>query len=192
MTPSAIRNGAIALLLVSSTSCGTTAAQVTDPLESPSRATRTERSGGLELRPLEVQSLQRVIADSGGRVVLVNVWATWCVPCIEELPDLVRFYRAHADQGVRLVLISGDFPSQSPGVTAFLRELGVDFPTWIKRGDDMSFIDALDPSWSGSLPATFVFTPAGQRLHSHDGVLDLPALTALVDRALTPPGAQDQ
>ncbi|MEO8606220.1 MAG: TlpA disulfide reductase family protein, partial [bacterium] len=73
-------------------------------------------------------------------VVVVNVWATWCVPCREELPELLRLRRDYKDRGVGLLLVSSDFSGELEQATAFLTEQGVDFPTYIKTGDDMQFI----------------------------------------------------
>jgi thiol-disulfide isomerase/thioredoxin len=93
--------------------------------------------------------------------VLVNVWATWCLPCREELPELLRLRREYASRGLRLILVSGDFPSERSQVERFLEELGIDFATYLKDGSDMEFINTLHASWSGALPATFLFDAGG-------------------------------
>src|SRR5262245_28281741 len=112
--------------------------------------------------------LQAVRAP-GAQVVLVNVWATWCIPCREEMPDLLRLRRDYKPRGLRLVLVSGDFSSDSDAATDYLRDLGVDFPTYIRSGNDMEFINAFDPNWSGALPATFIYDRHGNLRHAIHG-----------------------
>src|SRR5437762_8158135 len=115
----------------------------------------------------------QVMADvhaSGTPVTLVNVWATWCAPCREEFPDLVRFERNWRGRGVRVIFVSADFEDQLPEVREFLAKHGVTGDTWIKTGDDMRFINGLDPKWSGALPATFVYDRDGKLLHFWEGM----------------------
>ena len=112
--------------------------------------------------PASAADVLQAVRAPGARVVLVNVWATWCVPCREEMPGLIRLRRAYAERGLRLVLVSGDFSSDADQAAAFLSEQQVDFPTYIKKGSDMEFIDAFDPQWSGALPATFIYDGQGR------------------------------
>lgn len=121
------------------------------------------------LLPGKPADIQAAVRQPGARVVLVNVWATWCLPCREEMPALLKLRRAYADRGLRLVLVSGDFSNEAGQAAAFLHDLGVDFPTYIKAGGDMEFIDAFDPKWSGALPATFIYDSAGRLQHSMFG-----------------------
>jgi len=114
----------------------------------------------------ELPAIMAAIKAPGAQAVLVNVWATWCEPCREEMPDLVRFYRANRAQGLRLVLISADDDEQRSEVARVLGALGFDGPAFIKRGNDMAFIDALDPKWKGALPATFMFDGRGAKKKS--------------------------
>lgn len=114
----------------------------------------------------ELPAIVAAIKAPGAQAVLVNVWASWCEPCREEMPDLVRFYRDHRAQGLRVVLISADDDEQRAEVARILGALGFDGPAFIKRGNDMSFIDALDPKWKGALPATFLFDGRGVRKRS--------------------------
>lgn len=93
--------------------------------------------------------------------VVVNVWATWCRPCVEEFPEILEF--ARNNQGnVKVMLVSADFSSRRELVEKFLRERGVGFVTYLKQGSDEAFVEALSPQWSGALPATFVFAPGGE------------------------------
>jgi thiol-disulfide isomerase/thioredoxin len=107
------------------------------------------------------QDVRHMIRGAAGRVVLVNVWATWCVPCREEFPDLLKLRRALAGRDFDLVLVSADFDAQLPQVRSFLTRQGVDFTTYLKSESDTPFINGLDPAWSGSLPATFVYDKSG-------------------------------
>ena len=121
---------------------------------------------------LTAATADRVIAavrEPGARAVLVNVWATWCVPCREEFPDLVRIQRELGDQGFRLVLVSADFDDTVPQARAFLARHGVDFPSYQKTGDDMVFINTLDSLWSGALPATFLYDGTGRKVRFWEG-----------------------
>jgi thiol-disulfide isomerase/thioredoxin len=95
------------------------------------------------------------------RAVLVNVWATWCEPCREEMPDLVRLTRDRKARGLRLMLVSADSSRDRASVARYLGSLGVRMPTYLKQGDDMAFINGLDPSWDGTMPTTWLFDAAG-------------------------------
>jgi thiol-disulfide isomerase/thioredoxin len=102
----------------------------------------------------------------GATVTLVNVWATWCLPCREEFPDLLRLRTTHEARGFRLLLVNADFGDAREEARQFLRAQGVDFPSFRKEQDDDAFIRALGGGWSGALPATFVFDGAGKLVDS--------------------------
>jgi thiol-disulfide isomerase/thioredoxin len=126
--------------------------------------------------PASGAQVLEAVRAKGAKVVLVNLWATWCTPCREEFPDLMRFYRAYEDRGVSLVLVSGDFSSETEAARDFLATQGVDFASYLKSGKDEEFIDAFDPAWSGALPATFVYDSRGQRKHSFLGPITYQSL----------------
>ena len=114
------------------------------------------------IQPADAPAVLAAVRAPGAKAVVLNVWATWCEPCREEFPDLVRLGHEYASQGVRLVLVSGDFDSEKPAVTKFLADHGADFASYIKSGDDMQFINGLNPKWTGALPATFVYDGQGR------------------------------
>lgn len=130
--------------------------------------------------PADAQAILRAVRAPGAKVVLLNIWATWCDPCRAEMPDMVQFYRAHQKDGLRMVLVSAD--DEAKAAAAFLASLGVDFPTFIKRGDDMAFINSLDASWSGELPATFLFDHRGALRERIRGATDRATLEKSFDR----------
>lgn len=132
----------------------------------------------------ELPAIMAAVKAPGAQAVLVNVWATWCEPCREEMPDLVRFYRDHRADGLRLVLISADDDEQRDEVARVLGALGFDGPAFIKRGNDMTFIDALDPGWKGALPATFLFDAHGAKKRSWLGSVTYDDLRARVSGLL--------
>ena len=133
-------------------------------------ATPTTPASAPALRPATAADLLKAVRAPGARAVLVNVWATWCIPCREELPDLLRLRRDYASRGLRVILVSGDFSSDAEQAAGFLGQLGVDFPTYLKQGTDMEFIDAFDRKWSGALPATFIYDAAGHQKGAIHGI----------------------
>jgi thiol-disulfide isomerase/thioredoxin len=126
-------------------------------------------TAAIQIVPIDGAGLAKVVAAPGARATLVNVWASWCQPCREEFPDLVRLEREWRDRGFRLVFVSADFAADVPNAKAFLAEQGVGWPTWLKTGDDMQFIDTLDPRWSGVLPGSFLYDSNGRLVRFWEG-----------------------
>jgi thiol-disulfide isomerase/thioredoxin len=135
----------------------------------------------------EPPAIMQAVRAPGATAVLVNVWATWCEPCREELPDLVRFYREHRGKGVRLVMVSADDEDQAATVARVLASEGLDAKAFIKSGSDAAFIDSLDPKWRGALPATFLFDGKGTRRHSWLGPVTYQSLRGRVVELLPKP-----
>ena len=71
-------------------------------------------------RPVTLKELR-------GQVVLLNIWATWCAPCREEMPSLERLHRELADDGLRIVAVSVDGPGAAQGIRDFARDMGLTF-----------------------------------------------------------------
>jgi thiol-disulfide isomerase/thioredoxin len=120
--------------------------------------------GGSELvRPIDETGLQQLIKQARGKVVLLNFWATWCEPCVEEFPALMEIARQFQPQGLQIIFVSIDEPEDIDGkVLPFLKAQGVASRTYIKRTkDDEAFINAIDVKWSGALPATFIYDANG-------------------------------
>lgn len=132
----------------------------------------------VDLTPAQLQEELRKAATP----VVVNVWATWCRPCVEELPEILEFARKHQGEA-RVMLVSADFSSRRELVEKFLRERGVGFVTYLKQGSDEAFVEVLSPQWSGVLPATFVFAPGGKLVAWFDRQVTKTELEDALDKA---------
>lgn len=118
--------------------------------------------GPVELRPVTASQVLDEVRRPGASAVLVNVWATWCLPCREEFPDLLKLRGELLDRGLRVLFVSADFEDDREAqVRKFLAAQGVDFPSFLKEEKDEEFIDGLEPRWSGALPVTLVYDDGG-------------------------------
>lgn len=133
--------------------------------QAEAQRTARARDAAPAVLPLASAGIAPLLDSLKGQVVVLNVWATWCVPCVEEFPDLLTLAAAHAGRGVRLVLISADLAKDADRkVRPFLKRHKVEFTTWIKRsGGDQEFIDAVHPDWGGPIPVTVIYDREGRR-----------------------------
>jgi thiol-disulfide isomerase/thioredoxin len=136
--------------------------------------------------PLVPITADRVLARaaSGHAATLVNVWATWCDPCRQEFPELLKVARAHRAEGLDLVLVSADFEEQRADVERFLASHGVTDTSYIKTGDDQKFINGFHREWTGALPATLVLDARGKVVAFWEGRADSLRFETAVSKAL--------
>jgi thiol-disulfide isomerase/thioredoxin len=120
---------------------------------------------------VDAKGLEQVVAKQKGKVVLVNFWATWCVPCRQEFPDLVRLQKAYRARGLAVVGVSTDFAKELPAVEKFLAKNHPDFPNYRKKsdGDEQQFIESVDPKWGGELPFSVLYAPDGKKAAAFSG-----------------------
>lgn len=129
----------------------------------------------------------RANADSG-KLRLINVWATWCGPCVAEFPDLVETYLRFRGRDFELVTIAAEYPQMEAKALKFLQGQHASMKNLIFADTDKyANIEAIDPEWNGALPHTFVVNEKGQVIYRHTGPVDfielrralLPALDAI-------------
>ena len=119
----------------------------------------------VQLVPATAEEILKGIPALGAKVVVVNHWATWCGPCVEEFPHFVKLYKELKADGMALIFVSADFSSNEQEAKNFLASQGVDFKTYIKKQDDQAFIDGFSKDWSGALPTTFIYDSHGVLKH---------------------------
>jgi thiol-disulfide isomerase/thioredoxin len=123
--------------------------------------------------------IEKAVTPHKGSVVVLNLWATWCGPCREEFPDLVRL---HNEKKAVVVSISMDEPEDGDQVREYLASQNATFPSFLRAFEDFRiFAEAVDPDWSGAIPATFVFDKSGRRVYGHEGKLTYEELSRIVE-----------
>lgn len=138
-----------------------------------------------KLAPLSETTLPTTVAAHKGKVVLVNFWATWCEPCREEMPALAKMQAALAAKGVVLLTVSADEPEDERAALAFLTKSGIQAPAYLKQAkSDEKFINAIDPKWSGALPALVLYDKTGKKTKVWIGETDLKVVRATIDKLL--------
>lgn len=132
------------------------------------RSVATVRSflGGLRTTPLELRFTAldgRAVdfAQLRGKVVLLYFWATWCQPCVAELPALLELYRRHVASGFEIVGVSFDRPGSGDKVTAFLRDRGVPWPQHFDL-EPNGRNRLAEPFGINAIPAKFLFDRSGR------------------------------
>ncbi len=120
---------------------------------------------GQEIKKVKVTDLEKMIAESKTPLI-INFWATWCMPCIEEIPYFLEEAKNHEKDSVKLVLVSLDFDDFYPGkLTAFVKKRKYTAPVlWLDETNADYFCPKVDPKWSGAIPATlFINNKTGYR-----------------------------
>jgi thiol-disulfide isomerase/thioredoxin len=117
-----------------------------------------------QVKIINISDLEEIIKQSDDRALLINVWATWCLPCREEFPDLVKLAKDY-NENIRVVGISADDPDELDSkVIPFLKSQNAEFENYIiKVVDPEDFINLLNKDWGGVIPATFLYDKKGKQ-----------------------------
>ncbi|HEX8141642.1 MAG TPA: TlpA disulfide reductase family protein [Pyrinomonadaceae bacterium] len=143
------------------------------------------------IREVDLEGLKKLLRREAGadaRPLLVNFWATWCGPCREEFPDLVRIKADYAKRNLEVITISLDDPAEIKStVTEFLREVrSGDLPAYLLNVIDPDFaINMVDPEWHGGLPATFLYDASGKMTFKQTGRFGAKELREAIDKVTT-------
>ena len=121
----------------------------------------------------------------GTKPLLINFWATWCVPCREEFPDLVKINNEYKGK-IDFITISLDFEEElNTGVPQFLKEMKADMPTYLLvTPDESAAIGMISKEWGGGMPLTVLYAPSGQVAFFPQGVVKPAELKAAIDKLI--------
>ncbi len=156
----------------------------------------------VDLAPIDATGVAKLAKNSSNRFRLINVWATWCAPCVAEFPSLVSLARRLGNRDFEFDTICMDDPKMLPQAKAFLEKQHAAPPGKLKRvlksegrtgtnylyteASTDALVKALDPEWPGPLPHTVLIAPGGKIVYRHNGPVDPDELLAKIIAELGP------
>ena len=145
------------------------------------------------LEAIDPAAVSALVGNRTTQLRLINVWATWCVPCVEEFPNLVTLTRQLENRNFEMITISIDAAPDRPKALAFLQKQHAALPNRVQRvvrgegrltdnylfsGKVEALQQTLDASWPGPVPYTLIVAPGGKILYRHLGAFDLAEVRA--------------
>lgn len=145
-----------------------------DKKEMAERARAQWAKEEVSLEMIDEPALRALLKNDTDKVRLVNVWATWCGPCVTEFPDFVAMSRMYGGREFELITISADKPEKQDKVLSFLNKYNAAASTnyLFSQDDKYALIEAIDPKWQGALPYTILVKPGGEIVYAKQGTID--------------------
>ncbi|POY36232.1 redoxin [Solitalea longa] len=111
-----------------------------------------------QVKPIKFEQLRQIITSNNDTTYVINFWATWCAPCVKELPNFIQLQKEYKTDKLKVILISMDFRSKlESSVEPFVKKKNIPLEVYLLDEQDQgSVIDKIDTSWSGVLPGTLV------------------------------------
>jgi len=135
----------------------------------------------VNLDSIDDKGIKELLKNTSDKLRLINVWATWCGPCVEEFPEFVEMNHMYRDRGFEFVSISADDPARKDKALKFLQREEASGPNYIFTTDDKyKLIEAVDPKWEGALPYTILVEPGGKVVYAHQGIIDPDELKKII------------
>ncbi len=124
------------------------------------------------LNEIDASGLKNILSNDTKKLRLVNLWASWCGPCVIEFPELVRTNRMYRGRDFEMVTVSTDMVSMAERALGFLKEREASMQNCIFAGSRQGFIEAFDVQWRGAIPYTLVIKPGGEIIYRHEGMVN--------------------
>jgi thiol-disulfide isomerase/thioredoxin len=139
--------------------------------------------------PIDTEQLVALLKRQSDKPLLVNFWATFCDPCRDEFPDLVKIDADYRKQGIDFVTVSlDDMVDIKTEVPKFLEQMKATMPAYLLNVTDPEpAIKAVDPQWQGDLPATILYTTNGEVAYKHFGRVNTGELRSAIDKVVSAP-----
>ncbi len=117
----------------------------------------------------DFDGLRPMLQTNSDTVFVVNLWATWCGPCVEELPEFLKFDHDYRNKKVKVILVSLDMRSKiASTVIPFLEKRKVTAKTVVLSDPDMNrWIPLIDKNWEGTIPSTIIFSKNKKQFYPH-------------------------
>jgi thiol-disulfide isomerase/thioredoxin len=147
---------------------------------------KTPKTGTSKIKVIDMDGLKKAVKPNG-KPLLVNFWATWCDPCREEFPDLVKIHEAYKGKVDIITISLDDLAELDRDVPAFLAEMKATMPAYLLHTPDENAAIALlttNTKWTGSLPMTALIKPDGKNAYVKLGKIKYAIVSAEIDKIL--------
>jgi peroxiredoxin len=135
----------------------------------------------VKLETITADGLKALIKNDSDKLRLINVWATWCGPCVTEFPEFITINRMYRGRDFEFVSISADKPEKKDKALAFLKKSQASNPNYIfESGDIYKMIEIIDPKWQGALPYTLIVEPGGKIVYAKQGTINPQQLKRMI------------
>lgn len=123
-----------------------------------------------QVKLLTLNELEQRMAKGGDTTYVVNFWATWCGPCVEELPSFEKLQADYKNKPIKIILMSLDFKSKlSTAVMPFVEKNQLKAEVYvINEKDQQKFIERVDKKWEGAIPATLFYNREKKIIHFYE------------------------
>jgi thiol-disulfide isomerase/thioredoxin len=125
------------------------------------------------LDSIDTDGIKTLLQNKSDKLRLINIWATWCGPCVTEFPEFITINRMYGKRDFEFISISADDPAKKAKVLQFLKKQQASNTNYIFSLDDKyKLIEAVDPEWQGALPYTILVEPGGKIVYAREGRID--------------------
>lgn len=137
----------------------------------------------VNLEMIDEAGIKDLLKNNSDKLRLINVWATWCGPCVSEFPSFISINRMYRLRDFEFISISADNPEKKDKVLKFLQKQHAANTNYLFSTDDKyKLIEAIDPNWQGALPYTVLVEPGGKIVYAKQGTIDAAEMkTTIVD-----------
>lgn len=123
------------------------------------------RAQSSDIKSVEPKDIKDLVAQNKGKVVVLNFFATWCVPCHTEFPDIVKLQSDFKGKGLQVVEVSMNDITDKDELQKYLAETKPPFAVYLAANTEDKFYTDVDPRWDTALPMTMIFDRDGKNVH---------------------------
>ena len=133
------------------------------------------------LNTIDEAGLKDLIKNNSDKLRLINIWATWCGPCVTEFPEFISINRMFRRRDFEFISISADDPAKKEKALKFLQQQQASNTNYLFSVDDKyKLIEAVDPKWQGALPYTILVEPGGKIIYGKQGTIDAAEIKKII------------
>jgi len=127
----------------------------------------------VQISPASAEDLKALRKNPTGKLLLVNFWATWCAPCVQEMPEIQTMYRMYGHRAFDVVTVSINYPDEQQGALAALTKLHATTRNLILGSTDLyALLAAFDPDWNAAVPYSMLIRPNGEVVYKLQGAIN--------------------